>query len=402
MFRWLHHAEQKVPMQTLHNLINSDFSPDFNPFLDYFDKLAHWDGVTDYISQLGETVKVIDNAYWTFCFCKWFVAYVASLIRDEIINHTVIVFVGIQGIGKSSWMKLLIPNAFRNYMGTAALQTDSKDTAIQLTECALIILDEMENLNRHDLASFKELITRPGIRIRRPYGRYSENLPHRASFIASVNYEQILTDPSGSRRYLCQKVLSLDYRHKVDIDGAMAQAYALYKSGFKFWFDQEEIHELNERNEDFMSKTLEEELIELWFRPVTMEEFKTRNTYMGGLNILLMTATQIAVKLLEKAKLTLMDNTLVKIGKAMHKLKYERVRKKNNYFYMVKMVDLEAVERDSRTLEDIEAIPKPVPNLVLNPNDPEALKAEQEANGQIIRFEEDLFNNSNQVDDLPF
>jgi len=392
MFRWLHHAEQKIPMQVLHNLINSDYSPDFNPFTDYFDKLPQWDGVTDYIYQLSDTVKVIDNEYWTFCFRKWFVAYAVSLINDEIINHTVIVFVGIQGLGKSSWMKLLIPNAFRNYLGTAALQTDSKDTAIQLTECALIILDEMENLNRHDLASFKELITRPGIRIRRPYGRYSENLPHRASFIASVNYEQILTDPSGSRRYLCQKVLALDYKHTVDIDGAMAQAYALYKSGFKFWFDQEEIHNLNIRNEDFMSKTVEEELIELWFRPVTKEEFMTRTQFSGGINILLMTATQIAVKLLEKAKLTLMDSTLVKIGKAMHKLKYERVKKKDNYFYLVRMVDFDAVERDSRTLEDLDVSPKPGG----------VLSAEQEENEQIIRHEEDLFNNSNRVDDLPF
>jgi len=255
----------------------------------------------------------------------------------------------------------------------------------------------MENLNRHDLASFKELITRPGIRIRRPYGRNSENLPHRASFIASVNYQQILTDPSGSRRYLCQKVLSLDYKHQIDIDKAMAQAYALYKSGFKFWFDQEEIHKLNERNEDFMSKSVEEELIELWFRPVTREEFLTRSTFTGGLNILLMTATQIAIKLMEKAKVTLLDNTLVKIGKAMHKLKYDRVRKKNNYFYLVRMVDFDAVERDSRTLDDIETVPKPV----TKPGDYEALKAEQEANEQIIRHEEDLFNNS-QVDDLPF
>jgi len=396
MFRWLHHAEQKIPIQTLHNLINSDYSPDFNPFIAYAHGLPLWDGVTDYISQISATVKATDEEYWTFCFRKWFVAYAVSLINDEIINHTVIVFVGIQGVGKSSWMKLLVPKALRNYLGTAALQTDSKDTAIQLTECALIILDEMENLNRHDLASFKELITRPEIRIRRPYGRNSENLPHRASFIASVNYQQILTDPSGSRRYLCQKVLSLDYKHQINIDLAMAQAYALYKRGFKFWFDQEEIHELNERNEDFMSKSVEEELIELWFRPVTKEEFLNRSTLKWGINILLMTATQIAIKLMEKAKVTLLDNTLVKIGKAMHKLKYERVRKKNNYFYLVRMVDFEAVERDSRTLEDIETVPKPV-----DPVDPEALKKEQEENEQIIRLEEDLSDNS-PVDDLPF
>lgn len=379
MFRRLHHADQDIPLNILHALINSDYSPDYNPFTSYFKKLPKWDGVTDYIDQISRTVTTDDDPYWAFCFRKWFVAYVASLIEDEIINHTVIVFIGIQGVGKTSWMKLLVPQAFKNYLGTAALQTDSKDTAIQLSECALIILDEMENLNRKDLSSFKELITRPEIRIRRPYGRNSENLPHRASFIASVNYQQILTDPSGSRRYLCSKVNYLDYKHTVDIDGAMAQAYALFRNGFKFWFDQDEIKELTDRNEDFMSKTVEEEMIETWFRPVTRIEWDTRNQFVNGLNIQLMTATQIAIKLLEKAKLTLGDNTLVKIGRAMHKLQYERVRKKNNYQYMLRVIDADVVERDCRTLDGIEDVAKED----LTPSKP------------------DLYHNNNE-DQLPF
>ena len=225
---------------------------------------------------------------------------------------------------------------------------------------------------------------RPEIRIRRPYGRNSENLPRRASFIASVNFEQVLTDPSGSRRYLCSKVESLDYQHIVDIDGAMAQAYALYKSKFKFWFDQEEIKDLTNRNEDFMSKSVEEELIETWLRPVTMEEWKTKNQFVNGQNIQLMTATQIATKIMEKARIILLDNTIVKIGKILKKNGFERIRKGNNYSYMLRIVEAETVEMGCRTLEDTEA-----------------LAAEIESNNQIIRLEEDLFGTGKQ-DDLPF
>ena len=392
----LHHADQPISINMLYALINSDFSPDFNPFTDYIYNLTY-DGETDYISQLSDTVRTDDDVYWKFCFRKWFVAYVASLVVDEVINHTVIVFVGIQGVGKTSWMKLLVPHTLRKYLGTAALQTDSKDTSIQISECGLILLDEMENLNRKDLASFKELITRPEMRIRRPYGRNSENLPHRASFIASVNYMQILTDPSGSRRYLCSNVRSLDYDHKVDIDGAIAQAYALFRSGFKFWFDQDEIRELTERNEDFMSKTVEEELIETWLEPVTMEEWKSKDKYMSGKNIQLMTATQIAIKLTEKAKLTLVDNTIVKIGKVLHKLGYVRIRKRNNYLYLIRLVDVEAVERDSHTMDLSETGFNKDRRLA---EDAE-LRKDQDENEQIIRLEEDLSAGS--VDDeLPF
>ncbi len=352
MFRDLHHADQLIPLKTLHTLLNSSFSPDFNPFTDYLNHLPPWDGVTDYIGQLSDTVKTKDDAYWKFCFRKWFVAYTASLYDDDTINHTVIVFVGEQGIGKTSWMKLLLPPELRKYLGTSAMHIDTKDTSIQLTECGLVIFDEMETLNKMSLAALKELLTRPVIHIRRPYGRNFEDLPRRASFISSVNFEQVLTDPSGTRRYLCSYTTAIDYQHKVDIGGAMAQALALYKSGFKFWFNQEEIKELNCHNEDFISKSIEEEVIETWFRPVTRAEWDNRNQYVNGHNIQLMTTTEVANKVLEKAHINLVDNTIVKIGKIMVKLGYKRIRKKGNYAYMLRMLDAENVERSRHTIEE--------------------------------------------------
>jgi hypothetical protein len=354
MFRRLHHAHQLIPLNTLHALLNSDYSPTFNPFHDYFNKLKPWDGTTDYIGQLINTVKTKDDAYWAFCFRKWFVAYAASMISDSIINHTVLVLVGDQGIGKTSWLRLLLPLALIEYLGTTALQADSKDTAIQLGECGMIIFDELETLNKKDLASLKELITRSSIHVRRPYGRNFETLIRHASFAASVNFEQVLTDPSGTRRYLCSHTLDIDYKHTVDIDGAMAQALALYKSGFCFWFDQVEIRELQVHNSDFISKSIEEEVIETWFRPVSRAEWKTRHQFVNGHNIQLMTTTEIANKVVEKAKINLCDNTIVKIGKIMVKLGYERIRKGNNYVYMLRMVDGESIERENHTLNDEE------------------------------------------------
>jgi GTPase SAR1 family protein len=384
MYRMLHYAGEEIPLGMLHAIITSNFSPNFNPFVHYFKKLKKWDGVTDYIGQLIKTVKTQDDEYWDFCFRKWFVAYAASMLNDDVINHTVIVFVGAQGVGKTTWIKMLAPKELKNYLGTAALQTDSKDTAIQLSECIIIIIDELENLNRKDLASFKELITRPEIRIRRPYGRNTENLPHRGSFFASVNHEQILTDTSGSRRYLCSNVIDIDYQHKVDIDGALAQAYALYKSGFKFWFDQSEIRDLTHKNEHYMSKSVEEELIETWLRPVTKEEWNSRNQYMNAHNIQLLTTTEIAAKLMEKVKFNLTDSTIIKIGKILKKQGFERIRKGNSYSYMLRIVEQSVVDKNSKTLENLEAE-----------------NNETASNEQVIRFEEDLFS-ANESEESPF
>ena len=384
IFRMLHNAGQIIPLNTLHALLHSDYVPAFNPFTAYFKKLAKWDGVTDYIGQLSKTVKTSDDAYWDYCLRKWFVAFAISLIVEEVINHTVIVFIGAQGVGKTSWMKRLLPKAFKNYVGTAALHTDNKDTSIQLAECALIILDEMESLNRKDLASFKELITQPFVRVRRPYGRNSENLIHYASFAASVNHDKILTDLTGSRRYLCVTVKEMDYQHTVDMDGCMAQAYAMYKSGFKFWFDQEEIKVLTLCNEDYMSKSVAEELIVTWLRPVTRAEWDTKNQFVNGHNMKAMNATLIANFLMGKVNFTIGDAIVAQIGKIMSNLKYEYVKKGSNHNYLLRIVDADVVERDSNSLDDAEA-----------------QKKEQENNNQIIRLEEDLFKSSGD-DKLPF
>lgn len=384
MFCMLHHHNQFIPINTLHILITSLYSRDFDPFVEYFKKLRAWDGVTDYIGQLIATVHTTDDDYWAFCFRKWLVAYVASLVEDAIINHTVIVFVGDQGVGKTSWMKTLVPKSLSKYLGTAALQADSKDTAIMLSECALIILDEMESLNRKDLASFKELITRPEIRIRRPYGRNSENLPRRASFIASVNNQQVLTDTTGSRRYLCSNVISIDYQHDIDIDLVLAQGYALYMSGFCYWFNQDDIKVLTIHNEDFTSMSIEEELILTWLRPVTREEWDSRKMYVNGRNIKLMSSTQIGVFLTEKAKFQLTDNTVIKIGKIMKKHGFKRIRKGNSYAYMIRILDGTVVEQSSQTIDD-----------------QYEQKTKLESNDQIINYE-DTTSGSNVDGELPF
>ena len=384
IFRWLHHMGQLIPINTLHALLNSSFSPVFNPFKSYFQHLRKWDRKTDYIGQLAATVKTKDNKYWAFCFKKWFVAYAASLIDDDVINHTVIVFVGPQGVGKTSWLRLLLPKGLKEYFGIAALHTDNKDTAIQLAECALIVIDEFESLNRKDLAILKEIVTRAEISVRRPYGHNSEILRRRASFAAAVNHDKVLTDLTGSRRYLCVVVESIDYKHTVNIDRCMAQAYALYKSGFQFWFDKEQISVLTDRNEDFMAKSVVEELIMLWLRKVTRAEWNDRFKFANSQAYKSMSATQIATLLIEKAKFNLTDNITVQIGKIMNKMAFDYVKKSNVHYYLVRIIDGDVVERESRLLDETEA-----------------KKKAQEDNEQILRHEEDLMNSSGN-DELPF
>ena len=188
----------------------------------------------------------------------------------------------------------------------------------------LINLDELENLNRSEIGSLKEIITKTHIRMRKAYGHNNENMPRRASFSGSVNTAQFLNDTTGSRRFLCFEVEHIEYTHKIDINKVYAQAVKLYKSEFRHWFNQEEIKEINANNEQYQLRSPEEELLLTWFNVADRD---TANNFL--------TTTQIAVILSEKAKMNITDSTVHKLGKALKKHGYLRLKKSGVYAYAV-------------------------------------------------------------------
>jgi predicted P-loop ATPase len=141
---------------------------------------------------------------------------------------------------------------------------------------------------------------------------------------------------------------------KVSIDGCMAQAIALGKSGFKYWFDQEEIRALIDKNEAYMLKSIEEELIEKWLRPVTLEEWRTKDQFQSGRNYKLMTSSDVTLFLLTKAKMQLQSFTNAIVGRIMMKLNFMRICKGHKYLYIVRVLTDDEVEKGMKTLEDTE------------------------------------------------
>jgi predicted P-loop ATPase len=265
MVRSLALANIDYPVGSVRNLLKSDFIQQYNPFENYFNNLPKWDGTTDYIRQLADTVDTDNPELWLASFRKWLVAMVGAVLDDQVINHTIIVLTGKQGIGKTTWILGLIPGQLKGYVFSGTINPDNKDTLIYLSESMLINLDELENLNKHQLGSIKELVTKNQVRIRRPYGTIFENLPRRASFAGSVNNKEFLTDTSGSRRFLCFEVSKIRYHSEINIDKVYAQALELYRTGFRFWFNSNEIEQINQNNEKFRIKSIEEEQLFKYF-----------------------------------------------------------------------------------------------------------------------------------------
>ena len=309
----------KCSATILRSILFSDYCEFFDPFRDYFTHLPIWDGETDYIRHLSETIQTTSGELWHLCFKKWLIASVASVLDRNIVNHTAIILSGPQGIGKTTWMLNLCPPELSDYLFSGTINPNNKDTLIHLAECMFINMDELENMNRTEIGSFKEIITKSAIRIRRAYGHHVEALIRRASFMGSVNSSQFLTDTTGSRRFLCFEAITINYKHNLDLKLVYSQAYDLYKQGFRYYFDREETSAITQSNEQFQINTAEEELLLTYFQKIPLHE-ATR----------FLTSANILARISEHAKSTIMINpgSIIRLGKALKKFGFEK-RKSN-------------------------------------------------------------------------
>ena len=206
---------------------------------------------------------------WRGCFKKWFVAMVASWMKDEVVNHTVLVLVGRQGIFKTTWLDNLIPPELRAYSSKLPLSGQiSKDDRLRLCENGLLNIDELDAMCGREMNIVKSLLTSTDVNERAAYGRLKERRVRLASFCASTNKREFLTDITGNRRWLPFEVESIQnpFHTIIPYERLYAQAKALVEEGmFSYWFDMEEMEVLEAHNEDFRALENEEELLKVYF-----------------------------------------------------------------------------------------------------------------------------------------
>ncbi|MCD7926105.1 MAG: hypothetical protein LUI85_16040 [Bacteroides sp.] len=301
----------------LESLLRSDFVPRFNPLVSYMENLPEWDGEVDYISQLAATVTVEgDQQKWERNFKKWFVAMVASWLETDTVNHVALILVGRQNAYKTTWITSLLPPELKSYLYSGPVDPGNKDHILNLSRCALINNEEMDALSGERLNRFKSMITQNATNERAAYGRNMEYHPRCASFAGSTNLTEIVCDSTGLRRWLVEMVESIisPREYPFHYTGIYSQALSLLKNGFRYWFNNEEVREINMDNEQFEMKTVEEEMIQMWFRiPGKYDSYIT------------LTAAQVLQKISYLVHTPMNKNNvgkaLKRIGFACHKVK---------------------------------------------------------------------------------
>ena len=189
---------------------------------------------------------------------------VASWLYDDVVNHQVLILIGPQGIFKTTWLEFLIPPELRMYgckMGNNTYL--NKDDKLRVAEFGLINLDEIDAYSTRELNAMKSLITTTDVSERAAYRYNKEKRIRIASFCASGNKPEFLTDITGNRRWLPFVVTHIVNPRNITLpyENIYAQALYLINNNFIYWFEQEDNKRIDEHNEDFRAQTNEEQLI---------------------------------------------------------------------------------------------------------------------------------------------
>ena len=281
--------DQNITSREVLTALQSDLIPDVHPLREYILSLKPYtNDQPDWIDMVASQVHVKTNnneenvckedknhptpsadALWRTCFKKWFVAMVASWMNDEVVNHQVLVLIGKQGIYKTTWLEHLIPPHLRAYACKLANSTDlNKDERLRIAEFGLISLDEIDSMNNRELNQLKSVITATDVNERAAYAYAKERRVRLASFCASGNRRDFLTDITGNRRWLPFEVQSIQnpFFTTLPYELMYAQAWALAQDPtFSYWFDLDEIEVLEEHNQHFRDESNEEQLLPILF-----------------------------------------------------------------------------------------------------------------------------------------
>lgn len=308
----------------LRTLLLSDFAPRYHPLEEFLEKAGPWDGVTDHIGNLAAMVHPADGDTDRFdlCFRRWFVGMVTAALDPKVVNHVILVLIGRQGCFKTSFFQNLLPPVLRRYYASKTnSQRLTKDDLFTMTENLLVNFEEIDSMQRSELNQLKAMTTTLYVNERPAYGRNKVHLPHVASFCATGNNLQFLTDDTGNRRWLPFEVTAIDnpWTAHIDYEGLYAQAKHLLDNDFRYWYRDHEIEELNLANRRFETPNPARELILMYYRhPVDYE----KGTYV--------TASQIVTRFGGSIRLN-----AVQVGIALKELGYTCTRTRHGNIWLV-------------------------------------------------------------------
>lgn len=313
-------ADIRVSIKDVRNFLESDYIKYYNPIDEYlFQCYDKWDG-KDHIRALARTVPT-NNPYWADWFYTWFLGMVdqwRGFTHRQYGNSVAPLLISKQGYNKSTFCRRLLPPELQWGYSDNLVLSEKRQVYQAMAQFMVINLDEFNQISPQVQQGFlKNLIQLPTLKYKPPYGSHVMEFPRLASFIATSNMKDILTDPSGNRRFIGVELTGpIDVSVRPNYQQLFAQALTALRNGEKSYFDAEQVKLIMKNNCQFEVAEPIDQYFKLYFDLV---EDEREGEYL--------TAAEIFDYLKKQIGSSLKVNSLMGFGRKlanMSELKHKR------------------------------------------------------------------------------
>ena len=305
-------------------LLLSEKVATYHPFVDYLAGLPKWDG-EDRVSELA--LRVSDKSLWVNGFHRWMLAMVAQWMgmEGQCANAVAPLLVSTeQGRCKSTFCSILLPDELQKFYIDKFDLTSESGCEQKLSLFGLINMDEFDRYSVRSMATLKNLMQLKRLTFRKSHRNYYSQLPRIASFIGTSNQKELLTDTTGSRRFLCVEVKGKIDCTRPDYAHLYAQLKEELQNGERYWFSSEEERDIQMNNRMFYKHSPEEDV---FFRCFRLPE--------SGEESVLLSPTEIFCRLQKKFPAAFRGGSPSRMGKVLTSMGVEKVRSKYGISYRV-------------------------------------------------------------------
>ena len=313
-------ADIRVSIKDVRNFLESDYIKNYNPIDEYlFQCYDKWDG-KDHIRALARTVPTA-NPHWADWFYTWFLGMVdqwRGYSHRQYGNSVAPLLISKQGYNKSTFCRRLLPPELQWGYSDNLILSEKRQVYQAMAQFMVINLDEFNQISPQVQQGFlKNLIQLPTLKYKPPYGSHVMEFPRLASFIATSNMKDILTDPSGNRRFIGVELTGpIDVSVRPNYQQLFAQALTALRNGEKSYFDAEQVKLIMKNNCQFEVAEPIDQYFKLYFDLV---EDEREGEYL--------TAAEIFDYLKKQIGSSLKVNSLMGFGRKlanMSELKHKR------------------------------------------------------------------------------
>ena len=269
-------ADIRVSIKDVRNFLESDYIKNYNPIEEYlFQCYDKWDG-KDHIRALARTVPTA-NPHWADWFYTWFLGMVdqwRGYSHRQYGNSVAPLLISKQGYNKSTFCRRLLPPELQWGYSDNLILSEKRQVYQAMAQFMVINLDEFNQISPQVQQGFlKNLIQLPTLKYKPPYGSHVMEFPRLASFIATSNMKDILSDPSGNRRFIGVELTGpIDVSVRPNYQQLFAQALSALNNGEKSYFDAQQVKLIMKSNSQFEIIQPIDQYFQLYFELVEDEK----------------------------------------------------------------------------------------------------------------------------------